>query len=184
MITDTRPSWDTLYMSMAYLMGYRSPDESTKVGSIITTEDHVVVAMGYNGLPRGMQLRPEVQERPKKYNYFEHGERNAIYNAARTGARMDLAHRIYIPWLPCSDCARAIIQTGIKEVVVHKAGQEAFEDSRDSHGWGESQETALEMFTECDVMFRWYTGPILAHIHGFYSGHKYGFVDSDFTRIR
>ena len=171
-------------MSMAYLMSYRSPDDSTKVGSVITSKDHVHIASGYNGLPRGMKNTPARQKRPEKYFYFEHGERNAIYNGSRIGANMELAYTIYIPWLPCADCARAIIQTGIEEVVVHKSGQAAFEDSRDDHGWGDSQEAAFEMFDECGVSFRWYEGPIIGELHGFYSGIPYRFPDEGFARVR
>ena len=180
-----RPSWDTVYMSMCYLMAYRSPDRSTKVGAVITTEDHVPLAMGYNGLPRGVEDDDMYHIRPQKYFYFEHAERNAIYNAGRIGARMDLAHTLYITWIPCAECARATIQTGVQKVVVHKGGQDAYYDSQGSAGkWGDSQNAAAHMFKEAGIQLHWYAGHILGELEGFYSKTRYTFPVDGFQRVK
>ena len=150
---DTRPSWDTMYMSMCYLMAYRSPDKSTKVGAVITTADHVNICSGYNGLPRGMKHLDEYQIRPDKYFYFEHAERNAVYNGARAGSRMDLATTLYVTWIPCADCARAIVQsTGVTRVIYHNQGQLAFEHSKKFSNWSDSQDAAMTIFGSKDTM--------------------------------
>jgi dCMP deaminase len=177
-----RPSWQATYMSMCYLMAYRSPDRSTKVGAVITTEDNVPIALGYNGLPRGIEDRDEFHVKPEKYFYFEHAERNAIYNAARIGARMDMAHTLYITWIPCADCARAIVQTGVKKVVVHKYGQEAYYHSKGSAGnWGDSQ-TATDTILQ-DIEVEWFEGAIIGELHGYYSSKYYRFPDGGFEFV-
>lgn len=174
-----RPSWDTMYMSMCYLMAYRSPDESTKVGAVITTDDHVHVCSGYNGLPRGMENLPEYQVRPEKYFYFEHAERNAIYNGARVGIRMDLAHTLYITWIPCADCARAIVQTGVERVIYHSQGQRAFNHAKSVSDWGVSQAAAMHVFgTKVEVVR--YDGPIMGNLRGYFAGQVYSFHDANF----
>ena len=169
-----RPSWDTIYMSMCYLMAYRSPDESTKVGSVITTKDNVHITSGYNGICRNIAHNSKMQIRPDKYHWFEHAERNAIYNAGRIGARLDLAYNVYIPWLPCSDCMRAIIQTGIQRVVVHEAGQIAHEKNTVGT-WEDSHRITFEMFSETGITLDWYRGPILGDLRGFFSGKEISF---------
>lgn len=181
-IIDERPSWDKTYISLCYLMAQRSPDDSTKVGCVITTSDHVPVAMGYNGLPRGIEKTPALnetlQKRPDKYFYFEHAERNAFYNAGRIGVRMgDLGNILYITWVPCADCARAIIQEGVKEIVVHKQGQEALADSRgDVLSWADNQAAALYMLKNTKIKIRWYDGDIISENYGFFTHQKYRFV--------
>jgi dCMP deaminase len=152
-------------------MAYKSPDESTKVGSVITTKDNVHITSGYNGICRGIEHKPNMQIRPEKYHWFEHAERNAIYNAGRTGARLDLAYNIYIPWLPCSDCVRAIIQTGIKRIVVHKQGQEYHEENTNHDKWKESHKITLEMINSSNVFLEYYDDIILGDLCGFFSGN-------------
>lgn len=111
---------DTLFMSMACLTAMASKDPSTKVGAVIVGNDDEVISLGYNGFPRKVHdLDKARYQRPIKYSWIEHAERNAIYNAARIGVSCRGA-RMYIPFHPCSDCARAIIQSGIKELILHK----------------------------------------------------------------
>lgn len=180
---DQRPSWFKTYMTLCYVWAMRSPDESTKVGCAITTEDNVPVAFGYNGLPRGIENEPHYQKRPEKYFYFEHGERNAFYNAGRIGVRMgDLGFRLYITWVPCADCARAILQEGVRELVIHKQGQEALQDSRgDVESWNASQEAAMHMLQTAKdgPKIVWYDGDIITDLHGFFTHKKYDFVNEN-----
>lgn len=182
---EKRPDWDMTYMSLCYVLAQRSPDLSTKVGSYLTTKDNVEIASGYNGLPRDMEHLSIYQERPGKYFYFEHAERNAIYNAGRTGARLGLAHTIYIPWLPCADCARAIIQsTNIQRIVVHKQGQAAYQHSRGNvQGWDDSHHAALHMFEKTKRHLEYYDGDILFNAVGQFTGKKYTFGPGYFKQI-
>jgi dCMP deaminase len=164
-------NWDKIYMSMCYLIATKSKDESTKVGSVITTKDNVVLSMGYNGIPRNIEYKENHQIRPEKYHWFEHAERNAIYNAGRIGARLDLAHTIYIPWLPCSDCTRAIIQVGISKIIVHKQGN----DIMDNEHWKESHEVSLKMMEETNTELEYYDGDIEGDLTGFFQGNVHKF---------
>jgi len=94
-----------------------SKDESTQVGSLIVDENRIPDGWGYNGMPRGVDdAVPARHERPEKYFWMEHAERNAIDNS-----KGDLhGSTIYVTHHPCSGCARAIIQNGIARVVVDK----------------------------------------------------------------
>jgi len=103
--------------------------------------------MGYNGMPRGIDDDvDERHERPTKYLWFEHAERNAIYNAASNGTALE-GCTMYINSLPpCCDCARAIIQSGIIEVVVNSF------DSPER--WKEQCDIAIGMLKEAKVNIR------------------------------
>ena len=112
-------NWDELFIRQAMLIAQKSKDPSTKVGCVIVGQDNAVLSMGFNGFPRGVEESlPERWERPMKYSWVEHAERNAIFNAARVGVSLNNA-RAYINWepKPCADCTRALIQAGIKEVI-------------------------------------------------------------------
>ncbi len=151
-----RPDWDQLYMTMCYLVAMRSLDEHTHVGCVITDSDNVLVSTGYNSLPRSIEADIEgkrlSRDNGEKYFWLEHAERNAIYNAARRGTVLK-GCKLYVPWMPCSDCCRAIIQTGIKEVIIHRNGQD-FYDKHTNGKWDESYKRTLAMFAEAGVELR------------------------------
>jgi dCMP deaminase len=154
-----RPDWDQLYMTMCYLIAMRSRDPSTHVGSVIVDSDNVLVATGYNSLPRGidpdMYNKRLSREDGEKYYWIEHAERNAIFNAARRGTILK-GCKLYVPWTPCSDCARAIIQSGIVEVIVHKNGQDFYDSFTNTSGkWKESEERVKDMFVEAGVLMQY-----------------------------
>ena len=110
-------SWDEYFMNLAEQVALKSKDNKTKLGSVVVGPDHEIRATGYNSFPRGIRDDiAERQDRPAKYQWFEHAERNAIYNAARHGASLNNCI-LYCAWLPCTDCARAIIQVGIKKII-------------------------------------------------------------------
>jgi dCMP deaminase len=111
--------WDERWMQMAYVLSTFSEDTSTHIGAVIVGPDHEIRSTGYNGLPRGIENTPERNERPLKYSYFEHGERNAIFNAARMGTPVK-GCTMYTNGVPCTDCMRAILQSGITRLVTHK----------------------------------------------------------------
>jgi len=112
-----RQTWDEYFMDMARHVATRSKDRSRQVGCVIVDTDRVVRATGYNGFPRGVDDNVEERhQRPAKYRWTEHAERNAIYNAARSGVST-YGCVAYLPWYPCMDCARALVQAGIAEVI-------------------------------------------------------------------
>ena len=130
-------------MSMAYLVAMSSKDTRTKIGAVIVGPDNEVRSTGYNGMPRG--CFDEVGERyiaPEKYHWFEHAERNAIYNAARMGTPIQ-GCILYTQAMPCSACARAVVQAGIHEIVIHK--------DFDMDHWKENHRRARIMLAECGV---------------------------------
>jgi len=111
-------SWDEYFMGMAHLSALRSKDPSTQVGAVIVSPANKVVSIGYNGLPKGCSDDEYPWEREgnaleTKYVYVVHAELNAILNSPMpvTGCR------IYVSLFPCNECAKAIIQSGIKEIV-------------------------------------------------------------------
>lgn len=110
--------WHNRFIDQACLHATWSSDTSTKVGAVIVGEDNEILSAGYNGFPRGVVESIDRKERPMKYLYTEHAERNAIYNAARAGIRLkgSTLYMNYYP-LPCADCARAIIQAGIVRII-------------------------------------------------------------------
>ena len=143
-------------MTMAYLVAMNSKDKRTKIGAIIVGPDKEVRSTGYNGMPRGCQddisSRQSVLE---KYFYFEHAERNAIYNAARMGLSMKECVMFTLD-IPCADCARAIIQSGIDEVVYHIPW-----NNENSVKWKESTKYSKIMFKETEVKLTGWNGNIL-----------------------
>jgi dCMP deaminase len=144
-----RADWDERFMQLAWHVASWSKDRSTKVGAVIVGPDNVVRAIGYNGFPRGVNDDAEDRhERPLKYRWTEHAERNAIYNAARIGVSLADC-TMYLPWFPCMDCARAIVQAGIAELV-------AIKPDTDHATWGEDFRLALQLFEEAMIRVRWY----------------------------
>jgi dCMP deaminase len=112
------PGWDEYYLNICKVVASRSKDPNTQVGCVISGPAHEIRSTGYNSFPRGIRDDiPERLERPTKYLWIEHAERNAICNAARAGTALE-GCTIYVELMPCMDCARAIVQAGIREVVV------------------------------------------------------------------
>lgn len=145
-------SWDSTFMGMCDLSAKRSKDPDTKVGATIVSEKNEVRSMGYNGMPRGVDDKGlhEGQsrfDRPHKYFYMEHAERNAIFNFCRQFME---GYTIYVQWCPCADCARAIIQVGIKTVVINNTQIKSTNDMK----WLESCVVSLTMFKEAGVVIR------------------------------
>jgi len=113
-------NWSEYFFALIKIIREKSKDKSTKVGSIIVGPDNEIRSTGYNSFPRGINDDVlERHERPNKYLWFEHAERNAIYNAARVGTPLK-GCTMYLFHLPCPDCARAIIQSGITKIIVSK----------------------------------------------------------------
>ena len=112
-------SWDEYFMGVAVLSGMRSKDPNTQVGACIVSEDHKILSMGYNGFPTGCSddefpWEREGEPLENKYFYTTHSELNAILNYR--GGSLEGA-TIYVTLFPCNECAKAIIQSGIKKIV-------------------------------------------------------------------
>ena len=150
-------NWDDRWMHMCTEFAQFSKDRSRKTGTvIIDPSSQNIVSTGWNGFPRGIE--DDVEERhhrPAKYLWSEHAERNAFYNAARLGRRTE-GCTMYIPWYPCSPCARAIIQCGIHELVVIEP------DWKDAK-WRDDFEVSKEMLDEVvakgRISVRFYVNP-------------------------
>lgn len=113
-------SWDEYFMGIAKLAALRSKDPNTQVGACIVDNNNVILSTGYNGFPIGCSddefpwIRQADREEETKYPYVVHAELNAILNAGGKDLR---GSRIYVALFPCNECAKAIIQSGIGEVV-------------------------------------------------------------------
>lgn len=112
-------SWDEYFMGIAILSSYRSKDPNTQVGACIVNDRNKIMSVGYNGFPTGCSddqfpWEREGEAYDTKYPYVCHAELNAILNNA--GANLS-GCRIYVALFPCNECAKAIIQSGIREVV-------------------------------------------------------------------
>ena len=112
-------SWDEYFMGIAMLSAMRSKDNNSQVGACIVSPENKILSLGYNGMPIGcnddnMPWERECEDLETKYMYVCHSELNAILNSPNhdlKGARM------YVTLFPCNECAKAIIQSGIKEVI-------------------------------------------------------------------
>ena len=113
-------SWDDYFMAVSYLSAMRSKDPSTQVGATVVNKANQIVGVGYNGFPRGISndelpwSREAARELDRKYFYIVHAEVNAVLNKNDSSLH-DCT--IYVALFPCNECAKIIIQSGIKEVV-------------------------------------------------------------------
>lgn len=144
-------NWDKYFLLIASVVRLKSKDRSTRVGAVIVGPDRNIISTGYNGFGRGIDDTVEARhERPLKYLWTEHAERNAIYNAARHGINTKGAALYLVgmgpPTAPCADCARGIIQSGIQHVVA--APFKAMPDN-----WSETFHIGVQMMQEAGVTF-------------------------------
>ena len=145
---------DIEYMKLAFDKATLSIDPSTQNGAIIVNEaTGEILGGGCNEFPSGVEVLTERWERPLKYSFVEHSERNAIFFCARKG-KATAGMTMYCPWFACADCARAIIQAGITRVVGHKV-------DITNDRWAGSIEVAIQMLKEAGVQMD-------------YVDHKYG----------
>jgi dCMP deaminase len=161
-------TWDEYFISIAYLVSMKSKDPSTRVGAVIVGLDKEIRATGYNGLSRGVQDLPERYfNKDYKFMACNHAEENAILNCTRIGIST-LGCTLYVTWFPCSYCAKAIIQSGIAEVVY----DENFPGHNNSTSWGKSMAIAAEILEEAGVVIRPFSGKIM-EITGLYNSKKF-----------
>ena len=137
-------------MELAFLVASWSKDPSTKTGAVVVGPDKEIRATGYNGPVRGVDDDvPERFERPTKYEFFEHAERNALYNACLTGVSLK-GCVMYATHAPCTDCARAIIQAGIKTVITNKV---IIDENTPKNTWRDKLVYSEQMFKEAGVEY-------------------------------
>jgi len=145
-------NWTEYFLNIAEQVKLKSKDQSTQIGAVIVGIDNEVLSTGYNSFPRGMDdSKQERQERPEKYFWFEHAERNAIYNAARVGTPLKNSTIYLTSGLPCMDCARGIVNSGIETVYCKEVCT-----TKNKEKWDESQKKSLQLLLECGVDVKYY----------------------------
>ncbi|MCR4838446.1 MAG: dCMP deaminase family protein [Eubacterium sp.] len=140
-------SWDQYFMGIAMLSAQRSKDPNTQVGACIVGEDNRILSVGYNGMPQGcedddMPWGRDGSALDSKYMFVCHAELNAILNYRGTGSMKGA--RCYVTLFPCNECAKAIIQSGITEVVYRE----------DKYADSESTIASKQMFDRTNVKYR------------------------------
>ena len=142
--------WNYRFLELATLVASWSKDPSTKTGAVVVGPDKEIRATGYNGLVRGVADDiPERMERPTKYDFFEHAERNAIYNACLTGTQLK-GCTIFCTLTPCTDRARSIIQASIKEVNTDECKPT---EKKKKNTWRDKLNYSAQMFSEAGVAY-------------------------------
>ena len=141
-------SWDEYFMGLAHLSALRSKDPNTQVGAAIIDENNRVVSVGYNGLPRGCSDDEFPWSREggflvTKYAYVVHAELNAILNRGNTDLH---GSTLYATLFPCNECAKAIIQSGIKKVIYYS----------DKYADTDATRASKKMFDLAGVTYREY----------------------------
>lgn len=148
-----QPSWAEFFLRHVYLTASKSKDRKTKIGAILV-KDNTIISSGYNGFPRKVNDDIDSRhERPTKYFFSAHAERNAIYNAARNGAKT-LGCDVYTNMMPCSDCAIAIIQSGASRLLIHKQANKILQEKTPSPSgqkWLDSLQYSNTMLEEAGV---------------------------------
>lgn len=148
--------WVEYFQELAHTIKKKSKDKNTQIGVVIVGEDKEIISTGYNSFPRGINDDVlERQERPEKYFWFEHAERNAIYNAARIGVSTKGSTMYLSCGIPCADCARGIINAGIIRIFVER------NDYTKGPHWAESQDKSWTMFEEAGVQVCFYDNQTL-----------------------
>lgn len=137
--------WDKRYLALAEQVSKWSKDPSRQIGAVAVGSKGQVLAQGYNGFPRGIDDDDRYDNREVKYKYVVHAEMNVIYNATYNGVSLD-GSTLYVHGLPvCSDCAKGVIQVGIKKVVMP-------EQLIPEH-WQPSWQLTKSMFEEAGVSY-------------------------------
>ena len=142
-------SWDEYFMGVAMLSGMRSKDPNTQVGCCIVSQDNKILSMGYNGLPIGCSddefpwAREGEDPLDTKYVYTTHSELNAILNYS--GGSL-VGAKLYVSLFPCNECAKAIIQSGIREVIYYD----------NKYAKSDATQASIRLFDMAGVVFRPY----------------------------
>lgn len=145
-------NWTEYFLNIAETIKLKSKDKSTQIGAVIVGNDNEILSTGYNSFPRGMDDNiQERQERPEKYFYMVHAEINSIINAARTGVSIKNSSIYLTCGIPCTDCAKAIINAGIKTIYCKQICT-----TKNKEKWEESQKRSIQLFDECGIQVFFY----------------------------
>lgn len=147
------------YLANAYALALQSRDTSNQNGAVLigANGDNTPIATGVNNFPPGVKFTAERSEqRPAKYLYFEHAERGALYQASRINKAV-FGSTMYCPWAACCDCARGLICSGVKYLVMHHERMQ-MTPAR----WLDDVNVALTMLKEAGVQLHYFRGPIQA----------------------
>jgi len=138
--------WDYRFLDLAQLISTWSKDPSKQIGAVAIGDKRQILAQGYNGFPRGViDSEDRYADRQRKYELVVHAEMNVIYNASYNGVSLD-GSTLYVHGLPvCSECAKAVIQVGIKNVLMRKQVPE--------ERWLDSWTRTKAMFKEAGVYY-------------------------------
>ena len=138
--------WDYRFLDLAQLISTWSKDPSKQIGAVAIGDKRQILAQGYNGFPRGVIDSEDLYaDRQRKYELVVHAEMNVIYNASYNGVSLD-GSTLYVHGLPvCSECAKAVIQVGIKNVIMRKQVPE--------ERWLDSWTRTKAMFKEAGVYY-------------------------------
>lgn len=150
--------WVEYFRKLAHTIKLKSKDKNTQIGAIIVGKNKEIISTGYNSFPRGIDDEiPSRQERPEKYFWFEHAERNAIYNAARIGVSTDGTTMYLNCGIPCADCTRGIINAGIVRIFCERG-----EYGAKGIKWDESAERSWDMLEEAGVEVCFYDNEFIS----------------------
>ena len=143
-----RTDWHKRYLGLAKEVSTWSKDPSKKIGAVAVGVKGQVLAQGYNGFPRNIRhTSKRLNNRELKYKFVVHAEQNLIYNATYNGVSLD-GSTVYVTGLPvCSECAKGLIQVGVKQVVMP-----TLLDTPDV--WKESFKFTEELFREAGVLWQ------------------------------
>ncbi len=132
-----------LFIKMTNVISESSDDSNRKVGCVIVKDGDTMVSYASNSIPNGVKKLNSRKEKPNKYSWIGHAERNAICEAAKQGISTD-GCEMYCNYYPCSDCAISIIECGISKLYTEKP-------DFNHHKWGESWKRSKKMFNEAGV---------------------------------
>lgn len=143
------------YLKNAYSISLQSRDTSNQNGSVLVSSQGEIIGTGVNNFAIGVKFtRERAETRPDKYRYFDHAERWSIYQAARAGNKV-FGSTLYCPWAACCGCAIAIINSGVRTLVMHHERMQMTPER-----WQDDINEALSMLEEADVTLLYYKGPI------------------------
>jgi len=145
-------NWIDYFLNIAESVKLKSKDRRTQIGAVIVGEDKEIVSTGFNSFPRG--INDDVEERqvrPEKYYWMEHAERNALYNAARIGVSTKNTTMYLTCGVPCTDCAKGIISSGVKAIYCKTE-----DTTKNREHWDEHAKRSLQMFQETGVDIFYY----------------------------
>jgi len=143
------PCWDSWFMEHTYLAARKSRDPKTKIGAVLV-KDKKIISTGFNGFPIGVEdLDERYQDRITKHDFVAHAESNCILTAARFGIST-CGSTLYTQGIACNECCKAVIQGGVKELVVHKQWPNLVHNEN----WVKSINISKIMFKEAGVEIR------------------------------